>query len=287
MKTVKGTYVDLSSYNKIFDPVKLSKSCDGVILRLGYTGFVTNKPALDTQFDKMYYQCKEYGIPVGCYYFTIAYTEEMAKAEAAFIINTLKNYKMDLPVIIDVESQKNSAGWTNQSRANRTKYVKIVLDRVEAAGYYTMVYGSTSATFKTLVDDSKLTHFDHWIAQYAKTNTYKGNYNLWQYTSSADASAYGIYHSSNKLDLSNAYIDYPEVIKKAGLNNLDVVYEDVPVVSVPEVAPVYHKVVKGDTLSKLAIRYKTTVEKIVADNVAVYPRMTKNYIVVGWDLKVR
>lgn len=47
-----------------------------------------------------------------------------------------------------------------------------------------------------------------------------------------------------------------------------------------------HKVVRGDTLSGIAIRYKTTVNKIVADNISKYPKMTKNYIVVGWELKV-
>lgn len=47
-----------------------------------------------------------------------------------------------------------------------------------------------------------------------------------------------------------------------------------------------HTVVRGDTLSKIAIKYRTTVEKIVADNIATYPKMTKNYIVVGWKLKV-
>lgn len=47
-----------------------------------------------------------------------------------------------------------------------------------------------------------------------------------------------------------------------------------------------HKVVRGDTLSKIAVKYRTTVEKIVADNIATYPKMTKNYIVVGWILKV-
>lgn len=47
-----------------------------------------------------------------------------------------------------------------------------------------------------------------------------------------------------------------------------------------------HVVKKGDTLTKIAKRYNTTVGAIVANNRASYPKMTANYIVVGWKLKV-
>lgn len=47
-----------------------------------------------------------------------------------------------------------------------------------------------------------------------------------------------------------------------------------------------HTVRQGDTLSALAKRYGTTVSAIVAANRAKYPRITANYICVGWALKV-
>lgn len=52
------------------------------------------------------------------------------------------------------------------------------------------------------------------------------------------------------------------------------------------VASTYHEVKSGDTLGKLAKKYGTTVDQIVVDNKAAYPRITANYIVVGWKLKV-
>lgn len=48
----------------------------------------------------------------------------------------------------------------------------------------------------------------------------------------------------------------------------------------------YYKVVSGDTLTKIANKYNTTVEKIIEDNIDTYPTITKNYIKVGWILKV-
>ena len=48
-----------------------------------------------------------------------------------------------------------------------------------------------------------------------------------------------------------------------------------------------HVVKAGDTLSALAKKYGTTVNTIVAANKAKYPKITANYIVVGWRLKVK
>lgn len=42
----------------------------------------------------------------------------------------------------------------------------------------------------------------------------------------------------------------------------------------------------GDTLSKIASRYNTTVDKILEDNKPKYLTMTRNYIRVGWELTV-
>lgn len=47
-----------------------------------------------------------------------------------------------------------------------------------------------------------------------------------------------------------------------------------------------HKVVKGDTLSALAVRYGCTVDEIFEANTYKFPTMTKNHIVVGWVLDI-
>lgn len=47
-----------------------------------------------------------------------------------------------------------------------------------------------------------------------------------------------------------------------------------------------HTVVKGDTLSALAKKYGTTVANILEANKSKYPKITSNYIVVGWSLNI-
>ena len=43
----------------------------------------------------------------------------------------------------------------------------------------------------------------------------------------------------------------------------------------------------GDTLGKIAKKYSTSVDKIVKDNKTTYPKITANYIVVGWKLVIK
>ncbi len=47
-----------------------------------------------------------------------------------------------------------------------------------------------------------------------------------------------------------------------------------------------YKVKSGDNLTKIAKAYNTTVDAIVAANKAKYPKITRNYILVGWKLSV-
>jgi len=47
-----------------------------------------------------------------------------------------------------------------------------------------------------------------------------------------------------------------------------------------------YTVVNGDTLSAIALKYGTTVSKIVSANKSKYPSITADYIMVGWKLTI-
>lgn len=53
-----------------------------------------------------------------------------------------------------------------------------------------------------------------------------------------------------------------------------------------DVPQLVYKVVKGDTLSKIAKKYGTTAKKIYDTNKRKYPAMTMNFILVGWELTI-
>lgn len=220
-KKIVNKVLDLSSFQGILtsEAVELIKASGyWVILRLGYTGYGSNKPALDAAFEANYNKLKAAGIPVGAYYFTIAFSESMARLEAEFIINRLSGKKLELPIYIDVEAQNNSVGWSSLRGGARATYVKIVCSMLEQAKYYVGIYASKSwLTNNNVLDMKQLTAYDVWVAQYNPVCTYNGNYGLWQYSSKESAAKYGIEKTKN-VDINNAYYDFPSIIKAKGLN---------------------------------------------------------------------
>lgn len=209
---------DISSYQGNVDFKKLKSKVDGAIIRLGFTGYGANKPTLDSRFEDYYKGLKEVGCPVGIYYFTLAQSEEMAIEEANFVLRHIKGKEINLPIYIDVESQTGSKGWTNLSKADRTRFVKKFCEEIQENGYYVGIYSNTS-WLNNQLNMSDLKHFSVWVAQYDVTKpTYMGDYHMWQYTSKGSGKDYGV--SSDYIDLSIPYVNFEEIIKKANLNHL-------------------------------------------------------------------
>ena len=70
---------------------------------------------------------------------------------------------------------------------------------------------------------------------------------------------------SGNVDLDTGFIDYPTIIRTAGLNHLS----DAPVSPAPEPEPpdyITYIIQPGDTLSQLAVRFGTTVNVLASLN---------------------
>lgn len=88
-----------------------------------------------------------------------------------------------LPVFLDSEVAEvkfGSGRADNLSRADMTRFLKIVCDRLQVAGIHTGIYASAS-WFKYQLDLSQLP-FSIWVAQWSSKLTFTGDYVLWQYT---------------------------------------------------------------------------------------------------------
>lgn len=213
-----GIAFDISSAQGTITPSKMD--CIACILRMGYTGYGSNKPALDTKFETYYQQLSAIGKPLGVYYFTIAFTEAMVDAETAFVIKHLQGKKIEYPIFVDVEAQTHSSGWTNLTKAQRSKLVARWCDNIQKAGYYVGIYANKDWLTNKL-DLNVIGGYDLWVAQYYSRCTFtKHSYGMWQYSSSAwNGKEHGV--SSTGLDLSQVYYDYPTLIRSKGLNHLD------------------------------------------------------------------
>ena len=102
---------------------------------------------------------------------------------------------------------------------------------------------------------------------------------MWQYTSSGKVS--GI---SGNVDMDICYVDYPAKIKAAGLNGFKKTISSTTKPSASHAKKtVTYTVKRGDTLSGIARRYKTTVAKLVKNNGIKNP----NIIYAGQKIKIK
>ena len=163
----------------------------------------------DPRWKENYQNAKVNGIAVGAYYFVGpgCTSEEDGKADAQRFLNQLKGKQFEYPVFIDVEATPASA------KAGATEAAIAFCRALEAAGYYAGIYSSTYSGFRDRLEDSKLTPFTHWVAQYASKCTYGGAYGIWQYSSSGRVD--GI---SGNVDMDISYQNYPSIIKAGGFN---------------------------------------------------------------------
>lgn len=168
----------------------------------------------DSKFNTYYSNAKAVGMGVGAYFFGNAYSVAQAQKEADKFISILKGKQFDYPVYYDVEGNM-----LNQSYKSLTDVVYAFCDRVEKAGFFVGIY-SGQWVFDGKLDDKKLSRYAHWLAYWSKnkpTLKYSGDPGLWQFGGETN------YIRSNKIagvvcDQDYCYIDYPEAIKRLGLN---------------------------------------------------------------------
>lgn len=225
------------------------------MLRAGY-GFST----IDEQFRRNAAECNRIGLPIGAYWFCYAVSPETAVQEADGCISTISGYKLDYPVCYDIEQA--SADYASGQGVTLTpdlakQLVQSFCSRIEEKGYFAMFYSNRNFLDNYLGTELPR-RYALWYARY--TDTFDGtDCGIWQYTS--QGSVPGI---SGSVDLDISYVDYPSVIRKAGLNRLT---GSAPAPSpVPSPEYITYVIQPGDTLSGIAARFGTTVSTLSSLN---------------------
>lgn len=151
---------------------------------------------VDPYFEKNYNGAKAAGIPVGCYLYTYAKTEERQNEEILLAMDALKGKTLEYPFALDVED----SSLTSMGKAALSALVQRGLVIIDQKGYVPMLYTYTNYT-KNL-DMSMFDGYDLWIADYRGYNGY-GSTSIWQYSSSGKVN--GI---SGNVDLNYCYKDF-------------------------------------------------------------------------------
>ena len=204
--------VDLSQWQ---DPDAINfdafvKNIDGVILRVGFTGYGTGSSYYaDSKFERFYQEFKKRGIPVGAYWYSCADTVPEGRAEAEFMLRSLRGKQFELPIYWDTEDEHHQR---YVSKKQLTDTGLAFLQRLEQEGYYTGIYAS-AYWLRDRLDLSRLTNYQIWVAHYGVEKPMCDRYGMWQYTESGRLNGY-----SGALDLNFMYTDYPSIIKRLGKN---------------------------------------------------------------------
>ena len=166
-----------------------------VIIRIGYGQYESQK---DSKFERNYEGFRNVGIPVGVYLYSYAKSTSDSKKEAEVVLKWLGGRELNLPVYYDIEDKSQ----INLGKNTLTSMCETFCDTIEKAGYWAGIY-TNKYFFTTYLDYKKLEEkYTIWVAQYNDTNTYRGKYDMWQYTSSGKVN--GI---SGNVDMDILYRD--------------------------------------------------------------------------------
>lgn len=243
----------------------------GINLEAVPADFVIMKATQGTKYvspdlNRQYKQAKKAGRLLGVYHFA---TGGDVKAEANHFINTIKDYIGEAILVIDWESDDNQSFGKND-----LNWVKQWCD---------YVYSKTSVKPMIYIQQSAMSRmkgvgdYGLWVAQYANMNITGYQANPWnedaykcamrQYSCKGRLAGY-----TGDLDLNKFYGDakaWKKYAAKSGQANQE--------------QKQYYTVVKGDALSVIAQRFKTTTKQLVSWNSIKDP----NKIYPGQRLRVK
>lgn len=213
---------------------------DGTEFAILREGWGKKSPTqIDKKFKENYENAKAVGIPTGCYHYSYADSVEDAINEARFCLENIEGFKLEYPVIIDVEGKEQ----LKLNNRQRTDIVKAFCSEIEKHGYYAMFYCNLNWLNNYLYKDELLPKYDLWLAQW-NIDKPSCTCGIWQYSSTGKID--GI---DGNVDLDVSYKNYSEIMKSKGLNGFSKSN------NLENKNYFNYTVKKGDTLWAIAQRY--------------------------------
>lgn len=176
--------IDVSSYQKKINWNLVAQ--DGVefaIIRVGLRGWGSEGNLKeDTEFRANIEGATAAGVKVGVYFFSQAITEAEVDEEVQLVLNCIAPYKIDCPVVLDVEKVSNSEARMNKlTPEERTALALRFCQAIEDAGYQPMLYHNTEMS-ALMIDIAAFEKYDKWYAYYSDNMFYPYAYKIWQYS---------------------------------------------------------------------------------------------------------
>ena len=199
--------VDVSVWNGDIDWNRAYQ--DGVrfaMIRVGYRGYSDEGPIrADTYAVNNLTKAKQAGMRVGAYFFSQAVNTGEAVEEANFALEQVKGYQIDLPIIMDIEYDRDKVGRlynANLSADAQTEIAAAFCNTINSHGYSSGVYASkyflegkmNAGTISSMANNYI------WLAHWTSETNYSGDYFMWQYSSNGQPSGF-----NSRTDLDRIY----------------------------------------------------------------------------------
>lgn len=299
--------IDVSKYQGSINFKKVkADGVEGVIIKAGY-----GRGNIEPTFKRYIEDAISAGIKyIGAYWFSYAYTTDMARREAQYCNDVINDYKdkLNLGVYFDWEYDSMEYARKVGITCNKSLITNMNLyfcRKIADLGYTAGYYLNQDYSLRW-VDESKLRAYRRWFAKY--TTAEQTGCFMWQYSSKGKVAGINGYVDMNKLLGSIVDINAKPVKKKTNAEIAQEVldgkwgngserkqkliaagydYNAIQSLVNKQLAPteygVYYIVKKGDTLSKIAQSYGTTVALLKKRNNI----KDANKIYIGQKLRIR
>ena len=210
---------------------------DYAFIRIGYTSLDTFKMNEDSCFEINYQAARDANMMVGVYYYSCATTMDEAQQEAEFVLDTLQERELDLPVVFDFEYAGRIKD-KYKSKAETTSNILAFLNYIdENSEYEPMFYSYRNITdptwspkFNVEMIDAK---YKVWLAQYSEDIGYSRPMTFWQYTSSGEVKGidgnvdcnFWFYNNDAEVTVDGTINIKDAEVKLNGLDPSQVTYE--------------------------------------------------------------
>ena len=198
--------LDISKTQGYIDYSKVVKTgVDFVMLRVGARGYSTGQLVMDEYYLDNMKSATDAKLYVGLYFSSQATTKEEAVEEANMVLQNIGDYKIEYPIVFEMETIVNDGSRTaTLTKEERTNVAIAFLDTIKAAGYIPMIRGDKEWLL-TKIDMSKLTSYDIWLSQDADLPDYPYQFTMWKYNKNGNVD--GIV---GNVGFNISFIDYTE-----------------------------------------------------------------------------
>ena len=188
--------IDVSKWQGNVDFKKVKEAgVEFVIMRIGSQRSPSEEISMDVRFKEYYKAAKEVGLNVGVYVYNTSISREDGIKTAKWVMKELNGDKLDFPIAYDFESWSEFMDYKISLHTLSESYLAFEKE-LQKNGYDAMLYSSKYylENVWTNYENSKI-----WLAHYTSETDYKGEYMMWQMTSSCKIN--GITENTVDIDI--------------------------------------------------------------------------------------